>query len=94
MDPFGVNDPWPLATAGLTVAVLVAVAVVLAGRRDVGSGALQSHDVAAPRSFGLDTAASLAARLEAPTVVGWWIGLTGMGVMLGIVSEIIAEAVP
>ena len=83
-DAFGA-DHW--AVVGLAVVVtllMVAVAVVLQSRRDVGAGLLPERagrPVAGPRLRG---AYSLAWRLERPVLVFWVIGYVAIGLFIGL----------
>lgn len=83
-DAFGA-DQW--AVVGLAVVVtliMVAVAVVLQSRRDVGAGLLPERagrPVASPRLRG---AYSLAWRLERPVLVFWVIGYVAIGLFIGL----------
>jgi ABC-2 type transport system permease protein len=92
--PLTANDLWPLLPAVLTTAALVAVAVVAAGRRDVGDGLLATGDVHPPRTAGLGSAAGLAARLEAWVLVWWCIGALAAGAMLGVIAKMTAGSIP
>jgi ABC-2 type transport system permease protein len=88
MEPFTGNHWWPLAPALLTTVALVAAAIGLAGRRDVGDGLLEARDVAAPRSVGLRSAIGLAGRLQLPVLVGWFVGVVASALVLGFVAQL------
>ena len=87
MRPF-YQDRWWIA--GLFVAltvVLVAVAVELERRRDVGPGMVPARSGPAYAAPGLRTAAGLAWRLQRGVFLTWLIGLVVMGAALGPMGE-------
>jgi ABC-2 type transport system permease protein len=94
MRPMTENNLAPLVPAVLTTAALAGAAVVLAGRRDVGSGVLSTGDSAPPRSFGLTSATGLSLRLELPMLVAWVIGAAATGLFFGVVAEMTTKPVP
>lgn len=94
MRPLTHPDPRPLVPAALTIAALAAVAVVLAARRDAGSGVLSSSDVSPPRRIGLGSPLGLAARLEAPVLAAWCAGAAAAAFSLGIIAKIAVGNVP
>jgi ABC-2 type transport system permease protein len=92
--PFTDNDLLPLVPALITAALLGAVAVLLAGRRDVGSGVLASRDVAEVRPFGLGSSLGLLARLQLPGIVAWWVGTVAAAFVFGIIAKVVAGSLP
>lgn len=92
--PFTQNDLRPLVPAALVIVVLSAAAVVLSARRDLGAGVLASHDVAAPRPFGLTSPLALSTRLDLPVLGAWCAGATATGLVLGIIAKITASSIP
>jgi ABC-2 type transport system permease protein len=92
--PFTGTDLRPLVVAAVAVAVLVATAVELAARRDIGAGVLADRDVAPPRPFGLGSPLGLAARLELPVVVAWCVGALATGLSMGIIAKVATGNVP
>jgi ABC-2 type transport system permease protein len=94
MRPFTGNDPVPLVVAAVASMALGAVAIVLAARRDVGSGVLASRDVAPPRSFGLRSATGLAARLQLPVLAAWAGGAAALGIVFGIIAKLTTSSIP
>jgi ABC-2 type transport system permease protein len=94
MRPFADDDLRPFALAVVTVAVLVAVAALLAARRDVGEGVLASRDVAPLRPAGLGTPLGLVARLESPVLAAWCLGAAATAFSLGIIAKIAVSDVP
>jgi ABC-2 type transport system permease protein len=81
--PYGGDEWWPLAlAAGLTV-LLVAVAVALSARRDVGAGVLPTRLGPAEAAPGLRSPLALAWRLHRGLLAGWVAGFAVLGVVLG-----------
>ncbi len=74
---------WPLLVPVLTTAVLLAVAVVLAHRRDLGAGLLAARPGPAAASRGLLSPVGLARRLLTGTFVGWAVGLLLFAIAFG-----------
>jgi polyether ionophore transport system permease protein len=87
MRPFADNDWWPMGLAVLAMAILFAVAVVLASRRDVGQGLWPERRGAAHASRTLVTPAGLVWRQQRTTLEGWAIGLLGFGLVFGALSK-------
>ena len=89
------TDPRPLALLpSLALAVaLAAVAVVLAGRRDVGGAVLPGRDVRAARLRLLDSPTTLAIRLSTAALVSWTIGMAVMGAVYGMVAQSAADSI-
>jgi ABC-2 type transport system permease protein len=85
--PLTGTRPFALVPIAVFTAVVGALAVQLAGSRDVGSGLVpdRSHRTAHTRSLANPT--TLAARLNRPAVVGWWAALTITGLLLGLVAR-------
>ena len=81
---------WLLPIIALT-ATLVASAIVLAGRRDLGAGLLPTNDTAAPRTRLLNSPLGLAARLARGTAFGWIAGLGAGGLIFGLTTKAIAD---
>lgn len=94
MRPFTHDDAWPVLAAAATVAVLCTAAVLLAARRDAGSGVLASKDHGALRPFGLRSPAGLAARLELPSLAAWCTGIAAGALALGFIAKMATGAVP
>jgi ABC-2 type transport system permease protein len=87
------NRWWPLGLAlGLTV-VLLASTVVLESRRDLGSGILPPRPGPATGGPLLHGPVGLAWRLQRGALVGWVVGVFGMGALLGSFSESIEDLI-
>ncbi|HEY5990267.1 MAG TPA: ABC transporter permease [Streptosporangiaceae bacterium] len=85
--PFAGERWWPLVITAAVIMGLVAVAGVLAARRDVGAGLVTPRPgprVAAP---GLGRPLGLALRLQRGSVIGWSAGLFLTGVAYGVVAN-------
>jgi ABC-2 type transport system permease protein len=87
MQPYAHNHWW-IAGICLVIAIGIStVAMLLSARRDLGAGLLQPSlgpSEAAPR---LNNAVALAWRLQRGLFVGWLIGMTLIGVVLGSVAK-------
>jgi ABC-2 type transport system permease protein len=92
--PLTRNNAWPLVPAAVTVVVLAAAAVVLAGRRDAGDAVFRSNDEAALRPFGLGSQLGLAARLDLPVLVAWVVGAGATGAAFGLIAKLTTGDVP
>ena len=87
MRPFADNLWWPVAPAVLALALQVSLAVVLAGRRDVGRGMWPERRGAAHAGPALLSAAGLVWRLQRGALAGWTTGLIGFGLVFGALSD-------
>ncbi len=94
MRPFTQNDPWPLVPAAAATVGLCIAAVMLASRRDAGTGVLASRDVSPLRPFGLGSPFGLATRLELPVIAAWCAGAAAAGFAFGIIVKVTTGAVP
>ncbi len=83
------TDSRPLALLPIlgTTVVLATLAVVLAGRRDLGASLLPTSDTAAPRTRLLASPLGLAWRLGRGTALGWLAGLGAGGLILGLSTK-------
>jgi len=73
----------PLAATALLLAVTVPVAL----RRDIGSGLLPARDSAPPDHRLLGSPTRLALRLERASLLGWLIGVGLFAFVIGVVSD-------
>ncbi len=77
-------DDWAvLAWPVLAIVVLLAIAVPLGRRRDLGAGLLSSRPGPAEAGAGLRGPVGLAWRLNRGVVIGWGVGLLAFGLMYG-----------
>jgi ABC-2 type transport system permease protein len=83
------TDPRPLALIPIAAftAVLAALAVLLAGRRDVGAGMWPDRSTRAPRVRLLSGATGLTVRLALPAALGWAAGVAIAAVLIGTVAK-------
>lgn len=94
MRPLTEPDWRPLVPAVLATAALSAAAVVLAGRRDCGTGVVTTRDRVPLRRFGLGSATGLVARLELPVLAAWAVG-AGLGAFaFGTIAQVADDALP
>lgn len=87
MRPFADNLWWPLGLAGAFTASLVALAVVLVERRDVGRGMWAERTGAAHARSALLSPTGLVWRLQRGAFLGWTLGLVGFGLIFGALSD-------
>lgn len=87
MRPLTGSQPLALLPIIVVVAAALVGAVVLAGRRDVGAGALARQRPAAANTRWLGGPFGLAMRLEQWVVVSWAIGLGLLAVVFGVVAR-------
>lgn len=90
--PLTASDPVPLIPIVLTITALVAMAIFLAERRDVGAGILPASDVADPRTGLLNGPVGLGYRIGRRTAVGWIAGLAMGGLVVGLITKSTAVA--
>lgn len=76
----------------LASALLLAVAGLIAVRRDVGNGLLTSRDSRAPRLRLLSSPAAQALRAERGSLLGWLAGIGFFAVVFGLLSNTFASA--
>ena len=83
------TDPRPLALIPVAAftAVLAALAVLLAGRRDVGAGLWPARSSRAPRVRLLSGATGLTVRLALPGALGWAAAVAIAAVLIGTVAK-------
>lgn len=75
-----------LPVAGFT-AVLAVATIILAGRRDLGASMLPASDTAPARTRLLTGPFGLACRLARRGALGWFAGLAGGGLILGLTAK-------
>ncbi|MFL1897803.1 ABC transporter permease [Streptomyces tauricus] len=91
--PFAGERWWPLlVAAGVTVG-LVAVADVLADRRDVGSGLVAPRSGRRAAAPGLGSPWGLALRLQRGSLIGWSAGMFLTGVVYGWLADDVEDLV-
>ena len=85
--PFTGERWWPLLLALAAALVLVAAAVALLARRDLGAGLLPSRPGPAGASPGLTRPLGFALRLQRGALAGWGAGLVALGFAYGSLGE-------
>jgi ABC-2 type transport system permease protein len=93
MQPLTGTNVVPLLPAVLSIAVLVVATLWLSEHRDVGAAILPDRPTAEPRTGLLNSPAGLTVRLWRGTTIGWAIGLALMGLIFGMISKSISDAV-
>jgi ABC-2 type transport system permease protein len=94
MRPMTDTNLVPLAVAAIATTALVAGSILLASRRDAGSGVLADRDAAPVRHAGLRSPLRFVVRLELPVIVAWTVAIFATGIVFGIVAKIATGAVP
>jgi ABC-2 type transport system permease protein len=92
MRPFAGPRPWVLLLPLAAGAVLFAVAIAIALRRDLGSGLLPAHDSADARLTLLSSPTAQALRSEAGTIVVWLVCVGVFAYILGTISKSVTTA--
>jgi ABC-2 type transport system permease protein len=69
------------------IAACVAVALLLARRRDLGASSLASRDRARPRTLLLGGQAGLTIRLTRVAILAWLVALAACGLVFGLVAQ-------
>jgi polyether ionophore transport system permease protein len=89
------TDPHPAALIPVValVAVCVSLAMVLAGRRDIGASTITESDDAPARLSLLGGPFILGVRLSRAVAVAWLAGVAAMSVLIGTVAESATKAV-
>ncbi|MGH8827707.1 MAG: ABC transporter permease [Jiangellaceae bacterium] len=85
--PFGGGHWWPLALFGILLAVLLTVAVALAGRRDVGRGIWPERRGRAHARSSLLSPTGLDLRMQRGALLGWAVALLAFGLIFGTLIE-------
>jgi len=87
LQPLTSPRPWPLLLIFGAAGALASLAVLLAGRRDLGSSALPDRARAKPRLALLANGLELTVRMLAQTAVGWITAVASTGLLLGMVAK-------
>ena len=85
--PLTGSRPLAFLPIAALVAVLVVVALRVAGQRDLGASALASRDTAKPRTLLLTGQAGLTLRLTRPVIAAWIAVLVVTGLVFGLVAQ-------
>lgn len=84
---------WPLLLSLGLLGALVALAVALQTRRDLGGGLIAPRPGPPVAGHHLGTCLALAARLQRGSVIGWCVGLAALGATYGSIINAIEEFV-
>ncbi|MEE6310170.1 anibiotic ABC transporter [Plantactinospora veratri] len=90
--PFADNRWWVLALPVGVFAILLAVAFVLADRRDIGMGMISARPGPGRASTGLLSPLGLAWRLQRGTLFGWAVAIGLFGVTIGSLAGAVEDA--
>jgi ABC-2 type transport system permease protein len=91
--PYGGDEWWPLLIVAVFTVALVAVAVALSARRDVGAGLLPARLGPAEGAPALRSPLALAWRLHRGLLAGWTVGFAALGVVMGYLAAGIGDLV-
>ncbi len=89
--PYVENRLWPLALPVVATVALVAIAVTLQDRRDLGAGLLPTRPGRPTASRTLSSPLGLAWRLQRGALIGWAIGLLVLGAAYGSFANAIEQ---
>jgi ABC-2 type transport system permease protein len=87
VQPLTAPQPLALLPIVLFTAVLVAVAVHLAGTRDVGASILPDRASGRQHLRLLSSPMGLSIRLVRPAVIGWWVAIAVSGLLFGLIAK-------
>ncbi|RKN40554.1 ABC transporter permease [Micromonospora endolithica] len=90
---FGGERWWVLALPVVLLAVGVALAVLLAGRRDVGAGLFAARRGPARAPAGLLSPVGLVWRLSRGALLGWAVGVAVLGFAMGLAADEVNDMV-
>ncbi|MFC7550357.1 ABC transporter permease [Plantactinospora sp. GCM10030261] len=93
IEPYAGDHWWVLGPAGAVTALVVAAAVVLSARRDLGAGLLPDRLGPATAAAGFRTPLALAWRLHRGSLAGWLVGFVLLGVVFGGLADSVGDMV-
>lgn len=87
------TDAQPLVLVPILAlcAALIGAATVLAGRRDLGAGVIESREEARARPLLLSSATMQALRSARAGALGWAVGLGATGLFFGLIAKSVAQ---
>ena len=91
--PFAGERWWPFLVLVVATGLLVALAVVLSRRRDLGAGLVAPRAGPATAARSLGRPVGLAMRLQRGSLVGWSVGILVTGVAYGSIADSINDFV-
>lgn len=93
LHPLTGSQPTALVPIVVFVAVLLSLAVLLAGGRDLGASVLPDRDRAIAHTALLHGHVGLATRLSRGVALGWLVGIGAMGLMLGLIAKTASKSI-
>jgi ABC-2 type transport system permease protein len=91
LQAFGANNPGPLVLLALTPCVLIALAMILAHRRDLGEGIVRTKGTARSRPRLLRSPLGLAWRQRLGGLAGWSTAMLFYGMLMGAITGTFTE---
>lgn len=85
--PLTVPQPLALLPIAAFTVLLAAIAVHLAGTRDVGASILPDRASTRARPLLLTGPTGLAIRMMRSTVIGWWVAIAVSGLLFGLIAK-------
>jgi ABC-2 type transport system permease protein len=93
LEPLTGSQPLWLIPIILFTAILVALTIYLAGRRDLGASIFADHDTAKPRLLLLRGPLTAAIRLTRTSSLSWLLGLAALAAFFGLLTKTAADAI-
>jgi ABC-2 type transport system permease protein len=87
LQPLTAPQPLVLLPIAAFTAVLAAIAVWLAGTRDVGASIVPDRTSTSAHPRGLAGPTGLAIRMLRPTVTAWWVAIAVSGLLFGLIAR-------
>ena len=91
--PFGDSSPLPLAVSVAVAGALAALALWLAGHRDVGAGLIPTRAGPATASTWRASRAGLAVHQHLGAFLGWTVGVVALMSVYGALMNVVVEAI-
>ena len=91
--PLTGSHPLAFVPIAAWVGVLVATAIAVAARRDLGAGAIAGRDAPRARTMLLGGEAGLTIRLTWPAIVAWLVAMSVTGLVFGLVAQAASGAI-
>lgn len=91
LQPYGQTDPVALLPLLLVPIALSVLAIALRGRRDTGGALVPTTDRRRPRHRGLGGSTSFAWRSNQGVLVGWVVGLSAYGFVIGSLFSVVTD---
>ncbi len=87
VQPYAANRSAPLVVLAAAAALISALALVAAGRRDIGTGLIRARDTRPPRTRLLRSLMRFAVRRSLYSLTGWAIGLGAFFLLIGLLAD-------